>query len=658
MNSSLPELVGQLLKAPDAGAAKPLVDKLIQALCTITGQAMHPPFFWDEDASLTARGKAVSPTTAAQCAEDIERTRVFMQGVYAAIQAQLGKRGENNLSATPVQILYAGTGPFGLLLVPLLPLFNAHQLRVTLLDIHAESLAKVKTLVNTLELDWAIAEWVVADACEWQTDKRFDLIISETMRQGLIQEPQVSVFAHLQQFLAAAGELIPQQVVLDLWLANAGAMAQDAVPLGEVFCLDLATARRIASEPAASFGRLTIPDYPAAIKDLKLSTRIQVFGEYGLSENQSQLTLPIYYRNARPTPASELTYSYELGAYPHMKFEFTAIAGEENLADFAAPNRFGLLGLTRFWHKAQWQKQGRSVPLEEWSQDRQLLDLIGLGLEPSIEQAFASDSLNAFEDWVSQTLMDKLNPERVAQINLRMQGDRKAPDCALQKNITASRQGPLTAEQLEHWQREGYVIVPGVLSEQQAAEVRAAIWQHLGMDESDPGSWYRAGDLMKKVMVQLFDHPSLEVARRSETVRAAFAQLWGCDELVASTDRVGFNPPETAQWKFPGPPLHWDLDALEAPVPFGTQGLIYLTDTSEEQGAFSCVPGFHQKIDQWLADYPQDQDPAQQDWSQWPVKPIAARAGDLIIWHQALPHGPSANRAAYPRMVQYLNMYP
>jgi ectoine hydroxylase-related dioxygenase (phytanoyl-CoA dioxygenase family) len=38
--------------------------------------------------------------------------------------------------------------------------------------------------------------------------------------------------------------------------------------------------------------------------------------------------------------------------------------------------------------------------------------------------------------------------------------------------------------------------------------------------------------------------------------------------------------------------------------------------------------------------------------------PIAGKAGDLIIWHQALPHGSSPNSAARPRVAQYLSMRP
>ena len=54
----------------------------------------------------------------------------------------------------------------------------------------------------------------------------------------------------------------------------------------------------------------------------------------------------------------------------------------------------------------------------------------------------------------------------------------------------------------------------------------------------------------------------------------------------------------------------------------------------------------------------QDKNPQWQDWRNFNVTPIAAQAGDLIIWHHALPHDSSPNRASAPRIVQYLNMSP
>lgn len=159
------------------------------------------------------------------------------------------------------------------------------------------------------------------------------------------------------------------------------------------------------------------------------------------------------------------------------------------------------------------------------------------------------------------------------------------------------------------------------------------------------------------IMVQLFQHPALEKNRQSKKIRNAYEQLWNRKDLWMNTDRVSFNPPENERWQFPGPRLHWDV-SLELPIPFGLQGLLYLSDTQESQGAFTLVPGFHNKIDAWINSLPAGANPRTQDLYQLGIKPIAANAGDFIIWHQALPHGSSPNKAAAPRIVQYINYMP
>ncbi|HVX58011.1 MAG TPA: phytanoyl-CoA dioxygenase family protein, partial [Candidatus Saccharimonadales bacterium] len=115
--------------------------------------------------------------------------------------------------------------------------------------------------------------------------------------------------------------------------------------------------------------------------------------------------------------------------------------------------------------------------------------------------------------------------------------------------------------------------------------------------------------------------------------------------------------PERPGWMFRGPHMHWDV-SLARPIPFGTQGILYLTDTPAEQGAFTCVPGFHRQIDQWLDSLPVGSDPRQQDLHALGSRPIPGRAGDLIIWDHKLPHAARPNRGPRPRIVQYVNMYP
>ncbi|WP_230688027.1 phytanoyl-CoA dioxygenase family protein [Hymenobacter ruricola] len=213
----------------------------------------------------------------------------------------------------------------------------------------------------------------------------------------------------------------------------------------------------------------------------------------------------------------------------------------------------------------------------------------------------------------------------------------------------------LSAEDLAFWDEHGYVIVRGAVSKEQARATEWAVWEALGMDPNDAATWYQK-PIGKGIMMDFYHHPTLLVNRQSKRIQKAFAQLWQTADLWKTTDRTSFNPPETATYQHQGTPLHWDM-SLEPPLRFGTQGLLYLCDTPAEQGAFRCVPGFHRQLGSWLAGLPEGVDPRRVNLDAQAV-PIAAEAGDFVIWHHALPHGSSPNRGTYPRIVQYLNMYP
>jgi ectoine hydroxylase-related dioxygenase (phytanoyl-CoA dioxygenase family) len=213
----------------------------------------------------------------------------------------------------------------------------------------------------------------------------------------------------------------------------------------------------------------------------------------------------------------------------------------------------------------------------------------------------------------------------------------------------------LSAADLAFWDEHGYVVLHDAVAPASREAATQALWDHLGARPDEPDSWYRRRD--HGIMVQYFQHPAFEANRRSPRIHKAFAQLWGTAELWVTTDRVGFNVPERPGWKFPGPDLHWDV-SIKTPIPFGTAGILYLTDTPPEQGAFTLVPGFHRRVEDWLKSLPPGADPRSQDIHALGSQPIGGRAGDLIIWHQALPHGSRPNRGTQPRMVQYINMFP
>ena len=175
-------------------------------------------------------------------------------------------------------------------------------------------------------------------------------------------------------------------------------------------------------------------------------------------------------------------------------------------------------------------------------------------------------------------------------------------------------------------------------------------------DPGHPETWY-GNKFGVTIWVPLLRHPAFIANRQAPRLVKAFAQLWGREDLWATVDQGGFNPPEHHGWQFPGPHVHWDA-SLARPHCFGVQGILYLTDTPAHQGAFSCIPGFHRSLDQWLRELPPSQDPRQAIRLHPGLMPIAGRAGDLVLWHQSLPHASSPNQGTKPRVVQYIALRP
>jgi len=166
-------------------------------------------------------------------------------------------------------------------------------------------------------------------------------------------------------------------------------------------------------------------------------------------------------------------------------------------------------------------------------------------------------------------------------------------------------------------------------------------------------NWYKVDG---GFWVKMYHNEMLSKNRNSEKIKIAYQQLLKSNDIFCSHDRVSINPPETDSFSFNGPDLHWDV-SLNLPMPFGLQGLLYLTDVKENGGAFSCVAGFHKKIESWLKEFEDESEAHNFDLHTLGVKQISANAGDFIIWDDRLPHGASPNLSNTPRIVQYINMY-
>jgi hypothetical protein len=221
----------------------------------------------------------------------------------------------------------------------------------------------------------------------------------------------------------------------------------------------------------------------------------------------------------------------------------------------------------------------------------------------------------------------------------------------------------LSEADVQFFHENGYVVVPTGLPQANLEAVIAEIFRFMEMDRDDPETWYppdRRGSL-----AYIHQHQSLWDNRQYPTLHAAFTDILGTEKLWVSMDRATMKAPVT-----PAHPeyddrgfVHWDLDTSE-PLPerLGVQGVLALSDTTEEMGGFCCIPGFHRILAEWIAEQPADRNPHAPDLPRLPagyrVTPIPMKAGDLVIWDRTLAHGNGRNEGTQPRLGQYITMYP
>jgi hypothetical protein len=325
------------------------------------------------------------------------------------------------------------------------------------------------------------------------------------------------------------------------------------------------------------------------------------------------------------------------------------------MSDSSPVTALGIPHLASFWSRTLAKRSGAAPPgssPSEWAADNTLLAGLGLNLRETYAYLFDhTPSLGEFEAWILGINGGRIDPVRIARLNSALgAGPGETPV------QTPAAPVVLSAADLAFWEENGYVVVHDAVPPENCQAAAQAIYDFLGLDPLQPDTWYGQA-FGHTIWVPLLHHPALWANRNSPRVHGAFTQIWQRSDLWVNVDQAGFNPPERPGWEFPGPHLHWDVSLVQ-PVPFGVQGILYLTDTAADQGAFTCVPGFHRIIEDWLNALPAGANPRAQDFGDRRAAPIDGRAGDLIIWHQALPHGASPNRATRPRVVQYLTMRP
>ena len=293
------------------------VDLIYQVFSEITG-VNTDQLSTDKDILLPS-GKAISTAAAAHCLLEMKRTAVFLRGIHKAISKKLTENKEGQ-----IRILYAGTGPYGTLVIPLLLLNQAGQIKVDLLDINPKSLDALHKVTGTLELDDYIGKVYCADAATIKLTHLYDIVISEAMQACLKKEPQVAIMQNLIPQCKADTIFIPEQITIDAYLKKRGVWNGDRLlneggettHVGELFSvkkgnLDTKNYRRVIDLPTSLNGP----------HDLLLYTTIIVFDNEVLGINDSSLNRPLKYFEFRNHYPSSIEFWYNQTDTP--KIEYT-----------------------------------------------------------------------------------------------------------------------------------------------------------------------------------------------------------------------------------------------------------------------------------------------------------------------------------------------
>jgi hypothetical protein len=236
----------------------------------------------------------------------------------------------------------------------------------------------------------------------------------------------------------------------------------------------------------------------------------------------------------------------------------------------------------------------------------------------------------------------------------------------------------LSEDDFAFWQTYGYVVVKQAIPASAARQLLDFAWDFQGLDPGRPDTWYEdreyRSDLDRELhiygFVEAYHHQLIWDSRQARRVYDAFVDVWDCEELWVTLDRLNLNPPNVKNRdraliapteKGFDIELHWDVDTTLSVLPQRVQGIIALHDTEPELGGFQCCPELFHRFDQWRVLQPADRDPVRPsiDRAELPVVRPELEAGDLLIWNGLLAHGVAPNTSKDGvRAVQYLSMMP
>jgi predicted RNA methylase len=262
----------------------PAILKYHELLCEVA--AIDPCGESDREHIETGSGNAIGPFWAANCVKEVFRTQRFIKGLAHAIN-DLHHQGQET-----VHVLYAGTGPFATLALPIMLHFEPSQVQFTLLEINENSYNRLHALLEQLDLMPYVRRLELADATTYKIkDNDIAIVLSETMDLALFKEPQVGIMLNLGGQLADNVICIPQQIKVSACKQTPGNKLQRLETLLRFDRQYISDKVSNANQGRWEFEKVEVEVDVAENERLYYLTEITIYGEYRLLLNDSSLTL-------------------------------------------------------------------------------------------------------------------------------------------------------------------------------------------------------------------------------------------------------------------------------------------------------------------------------------------------------------------------------
>jgi len=216
-----------------------------------------------------------------------------------------------------VHVIYAGTGPFAALALPVMLRFAPEAVQFTLLEVNPWSFEKLQLVIRELGLGPHVKLAECCDATAWRVpDESVDIVISETMNRALQKEPQAGIMLNLSRQLDDSVIFIPESISVSLgWQQGTSKPPEDLV---EILKFDGAERRRILERTELggewAFTPVIWRHQPRPSARLVYWTSIRVFEEEALNHNDCSLTMTERVSPSPPLEEARLRFQYRTSA--------------------------------------------------------------------------------------------------------------------------------------------------------------------------------------------------------------------------------------------------------------------------------------------------------------------------------------------------------